>query len=120
MLLVLALVGLLGVAGLLLPLLPAGVIVQAGGVIIAAGALLGLPTGLWYHVKLRAALQRQNQLPARWWLRPVSLHDRVPSEQRTAVLRWFYAGGLGFIAMILGCLTVTVGVLLEAHRAGAI
>jgi hypothetical protein len=119
-LVVLALVGLLAAAGLVLPLVPAELIVQGGGLIIALGAVLGLPTGFWYHVKLRAALARHDELPARWWLRPVSLHEHLTSEDRPAVLRWFYVGGFGFLAIVLGSLAVAAGVLMEAHRAGAL
>jgi hypothetical protein len=111
---------LLGGAGLLAPLLPAQTVVVAGVACAAAGLLVGVPTGLWYHVKLHACLRGQGRLPARWWVRPVALHRRLTPEQRPAVLLWFYAGGAGFALSVLGCLLVVVGVLLEGFRAGVL
>ena len=117
---VLAVVALLAALGVLLPLLPAELIVDAGTAVIVVGAALGLPTGFWYHVRLRAALLQSDRLPARWWLRPVALHGRLSAEDRGRVMRWFYAGGLGFVAIVLGCVAIVAGVLLEARRVGAL
>ena len=114
-----ALVAALAVAGVLLPLVPAEAIVETGIALIAAGTLFGLPTGCWYHVRLWAVLAPLDALPAGWWIRPASLHPRIPSDQRSSVLRWFYVGGLGFFAIVLGCFAVAAGVLMEAHRSGA-
>ncbi len=119
-LLVLAAVALLAGVGLVAPLLPAALIVQAGAALAAAGALFGLPTGFWYHVRLRAVLLRRGALPGRWWIRPVALHGRIPDEERASVLLWFYLGGLGFVAIVLGCIAIAGGVLLEVHRSGAL
>ncbi len=115
---VFALVGVLAAAGFLLPLVSVELVITLGFGCIAAGLLLGVPTGLWYHVKLRAALLRCDALPARWWLRPVALHGNMAPQDRAGVLPWFYAGGLGFVGTVLGCVIVFMGVLLEAHRAG--
>lgn len=116
---VLAVVALLAGFGVLLPLVPAALVVQAGGALIALGAIFGLPTGFWYHVKLRSVLRATGSLPAHWWIRPVALHDEIPAAQRTQVLRWFYAGGAGFLAILLGSALLAGGVLLEAHRGGS-
>jgi hypothetical protein len=119
-LLVLLGVLLLGGAGLLAPLLAAQTVVAAGVVCAAAGLLVGVPTGLWYHLKLHACLRVQGPLPARWWVRPVALHRRLAPEQRPVVLLWFYAGGAGFALCVLGCGLVVAGVLLEGFRAGVL
>ena len=111
-------VALLCAAGLALPLLAAETVVVAGVVCALGGLLVGVPTGLWYHVKLRAALSARGQLPERWWLRPVALHPRLAAEERGVVLLWFYAGGAGFASSVVGCALVVAGVLLEGFRAG--
>lgn len=113
-------VALLAVAALAAPLVAAESVVAAGVLCAGAGLLVGVPTGLWYHVKLRACLRAQGPVPPRWWLRPVALHRRLAPEERPGVLLWFYAGGGGFALSILGCLLVVAGVLLEGFRAGVL
>lgn len=116
----LVLLVLAGLAALVLAaaLVSAQGIALAGAALAAAGLLLGVPTGVAYHVKLRAALGPRGELPARWWLRPAALHGRLRSDERPAVLLWFAVGGAGFVLTLLGCALATAGVLLEAHRAG--
>ena len=116
-LLVFAGVGLLAAAGLIAPLVPPEWIVLAGGACAAAGMAFGVPTGLWYHVRLRGFLAARDDLPARWWLRPVELHPRLEPQERPPVMRWFYAGGIGFLLTVLGCALVVLGVLLQVIAA---
>jgi hypothetical protein len=118
MLIVLLVVGLLAGLGLVAPLLPPEWLVQAGWSCTWVGLLLGVPTGFWYHVKLRSSLRRMGILRERWWLRPVAFHDQMGREDRPAVLFWFYLGGAGFFLTVLGCLLVGAGVVLQGFRAG--
>lgn len=111
---------LLNAVAVLAAFVSAELVVVGGVACAAAGMLLGLPTGFWYHVRLQACLRRRGELPERWWLRPVALHARLRSEEREQVLPWFYLGGAGFVAVMLGCALVLVGVLLEAFRAGVL
>jgi len=115
---VVAFVALLGGAGVVVPLVPAQWFVDAGTQAIALGMLFGVPTGLWYHVRLARSLGRAGRLPSRWWLQPVGLHDQIPPADRGGVLRCFYLGGIGFLLTALGCVGVVMGVLLEGWRAG--
>jgi hypothetical protein len=117
-LLVLLAVALLNAIALLAGTVSAELVVVAGVACATVGMALGLPTGFWYHVRLQACLRQRGELPARWWLRPVALHARLRSEERPRVLPWFYLGGAGFVAVMLGCAMIVVGVLLEAFRAG--
>ncbi len=111
-------VALLAAVSLVGPLLPATWLLAAGAACTGAGMLLGVPTGLWYHVRLRACLAPRGELPERWWLRPAALHGRLRPDERDGVLVWFYIGGAGFASCVLGCGLVLVGALVEAHRAG--
>jgi hypothetical protein len=119
-LLVLLGTALLAVLGLVGPLVPAQWLVAGGAACVALGLLVGVPTGLWYHVRLRACLASRAELPERWWLRPVALHGRLREDERSAVMRWFVAGGAGFGLTILGCAGVGLGVVVEAFRAGVL
>jgi hypothetical protein len=113
-------VGLLAAAGLLAPLVPPESVVLAGAACTAAGMAFGVPTGLWYHVRLRGFLAARGELPERWWLRPVDLHGYLRPGERPVVMRWFYAGGLGFLLTVLGCAVVVLGVLLQVLAARAV
>ena len=117
-LIVIGVATLLAVLGIAVPLLPAEWWIQAGYGCAALGLVLGIPTGFWYHVVLRRALAAQGDVPPRWWLRPVALHPRLGVAGRAAVLPWFYAGGLGFLVTVAGCGAITLGVLVQAARAG--
>lgn len=108
----------LGLAGLVLPLLPAAGLVTAGIFCASVGLLLGVPAGFWYHVKLHACLRRRGPLTPGWWLRPVALHEQLSAVDRPTVLLWFYLGGAGFMLSVLGCGLVIFGVFLEGFRAG--
>jgi hypothetical protein len=118
----LVMVGLAFLAGgsLVVQLVPAEWVVQASWACAGLGLLVGVPTGFWYHVKLRACLRRAGQLPERWWLRPVAHHERLTAEERPAVMFWFTVGGAGFGLTVLGCVGVAAGVLLQAWRAGVL
>ena len=111
-LLVVALVVLLAGGGLLLPQLPWSAVLQLGVLGVALGLGLGIPTSLVYHVKLARVLGARGELPSRWWLSPTRLHRRLRGAERRAVLRWFYAGGAGFVLTLAGCAAAFVGALL--------
>jgi hypothetical protein len=120
LLLVLAAVGLVSALGLVVPLIPPEWLVEAGFWVTAAGFALGLPASLVWHVKLRGRLLRSGHLPARWWLRPVSLQGSLAADERPAVVVWFYLGGAGFALVCGGCLLIAAGVLASAVRAGVL
>ena len=82
---------------------PVSWLLASAATLLAVGLLLGVPTGTWYHVALRRELLACGGLPARWWLRPNTWHDRLDAEQRGRVLPWFYAGGVGFLFTAGGC-----------------
>jgi hypothetical protein len=110
---VMLLVGALSALALLSPHIPVEPVLMAGTICTGFGLLLGVPTGFWYHVKLRAALLRSDRLPERWWIHPVSLHGDIPSAERAGVMLWFYIGGAGFVFTLLGCSAVFLAVLVS-------
>ena len=110
--LVVAVVVLLAGGGLLLPLLSSSAVLQLGVLGVAFGLALGIPTSLVYHVKLARVLAARGELPPRWWLSPTRLHTRLRGVERRGVLRWFYAGGAGFVLTLVGCAAAFVGALL--------
>ena len=87
-------------------------VLNAAILFLGVGFALGVPTGFWYHVALGRALRPRDQLPARWWLRPTALHGYLLPAERVGVLRWFYAGGIGFVLTAIGCI-VLAGVALR-------
>jgi len=117
-LLVLCAVALLAGFGLLAPLLPPEWLVAVGWDCAGLGLLVGVPAGLWYHVRLRACLLRAGRLPTRWWLHPSPLNDRLEPAEKPSVMRFFYLGAAAAALALLGCLLVGTGVVLAAFRAG--
>jgi hypothetical protein len=87
-------------------------IALAGVACVAAGALLGVPAGVYYHVKLHRVLAPRGILSERWWVSPVRYHRHLTRAERAQVLRWFYAGGTGFLLILLGAAVTFFGVLL--------
>src|SRR5579885_2592688 len=91
-------------------LLPWSFVFGAGLWLGAIGLVVGLPTGFWYHVALRRRLAARGGLPADWWWRPTAHHDRLDAADRRRVMPWFYAGAVGFVLTIAGCILAAVGV----------
>ncbi|HVP31832.1 MAG TPA: hypothetical protein VMW35_22010 [Myxococcota bacterium] len=108
-LLMLAVVAVLGAWALLGSTLPVATVLFGGIWLVVAGLALGVPTGAIYHVALWRSLGRAKLLPARWWLHPTSLHDRIPEPDRLHVLAWCYLGAAGFLLTLLGCAVVAIG-----------
>lgn len=88
-------------------------IALAGVLCALGGALLGLPTGLAYHLRLHALLAPRGLLPPRWWVSPVRYHRHLDVAERKEVMRWFYAGGVGFLLTMTGCAIMFFGLLLS-------
>jgi len=106
---VLGLLILLAAFAVLKTVLAVETVLLLGVGLVAGGLLLGVPTGTIYHLALHASLARAGTLPARWWLQPTALHDRIPEDERGFVLGWCYAGAAGFLVTLLGCAVVAVG-----------
>jgi len=98
-------------AALLVALVPWTALLWAGGLLVVLGMAIGVPAGLWYHVRLHIELARQRPLPRRWWLSPVQCHARLEAQALLRVQRSFYLGGAGFVVTTLGCGVAALGCL---------
>ncbi len=106
-------VGLLAVLGLVGPSLDPLTVLMSGAAITGFGLVAGVPTGFWYHVVLYRCLRPRGPLPPRWWVHPVGLHAELRPDERSVVMRWFVAGGIGFVFVVIGCVVVIAGVALQ-------
>jgi hypothetical protein len=110
-LVVFGLVGLLVLFGTMALLLPLEILVLAGVVCIAAGFMLGVPAGTYYHVKLYRALAAHGGVPRGFFWHPTRYHASVPPNEWRNIVPWFAAGAIGFVLILVGCAIVMLGML---------
>ena len=84
-------------------------LIFAGLGFAALGFGYGIPTAIVYHWRLYRSLLACGRLPARWWLQPTALHDRIPSADRAGVFLWGALGGSGFLFILLGIVLTSLG-----------
>jgi len=84
--------------------------------VTVAGFTFGVPTGCLYHLRLYQALHPRGELPRGWFWRPLRFNSLLRSEERSAVMRWCYIGGLGFLVICLGLLLMGAGVSMALLR----
>jgi len=78
--------------------------------LVAAGFLVGVPTGFIYHVRLYRVLAPRGELPPRWYWKPLRFNVCLRREERPGVMVWCYVGGLGFLVICVGLLMMGAGV----------
>jgi hypothetical protein len=100
--------GLIGAAALI-TLTPWWWLFGAGLISMALGLLVGVPAGVWYHVRLYRLLRPTGRLSRTWWLRPTGLHDALDAAQQKRIRVPFYLGALGFVIAIVGCVLFAIG-----------
>ena len=111
-LIVVLLLALLTAAGWAALLLHWELIAITGAACTAVGLLVGVPAGVYYHVMLHRCLGPRALLPPRWWWSPVRYHRHLTDHERGRVMPWFYAGGAGFVLILVGAALTLFGVLL--------
>ena len=96
--------------------IPVTAAIPMGLVMIGVSLAIGLPASAIYHVQLGRALAL-GPLPKnwRWWLDPTRFHADVPEHARDRVMRWFYAGVVGFTGAVLGCVLIGAALLRLPH-----
>jgi hypothetical protein len=87
---------------ILAAVVPAGALLWLGVIVGSLGALVGLPAGVVYHIKLWRSLQAAAQATDGFWLRPHRLHDRLADAQLRPIEAWFAIGVVGFVLTVLG------------------
>lgn len=73
-----------------------------GMLLVAAGMVVGVPTGFVYHVLLYRLLMRKKKLVRGWIWKPFDLHVHLDRGEKIHVMPWAYIGALGFFAIVLG------------------
>ena len=101
-------IGVLGGMGML-ALVSVPALVTVGGAILLVGVLVGVPTGIMYHVRLYQILHPRGQLDKRWLWHPLALHDCLEERERRRVLPWCYVGAAGFFIIVAGIVVAGVG-----------
>ena len=97
-------------------LVPLPIIAGAALSLMAIGLLVGVPSGLYYHVLLRRALLRRGALPRGWYWNPQQHHEDVAPGVVRTLMPWFVVGALGFGLIVLG-FVLSVAALLLWFRA---
>lgn len=111
LLLVLAILAGLGGIALVTVVITPQLMIETGLWLLAGGLLVGIPTGLWYHVALYRALARRIALPPRWWRSPVELHGHLTPQDFRHIRPWFVAGAIGFVLCCVGGAGAIIGLL---------
>lgn len=87
---------------ILAALIPAMTLLWLGAVIGAIGAVVGVPAGVVYHLRLWRALEAEQLGTDGFWLRPHHLHDKLSDERLRPIEAWFTVGVVGFVATLIG------------------
>ncbi|MDP1769914.1 MAG: hypothetical protein Q8L74_14070 [Nitrospirota bacterium] len=87
------------------------IMIELGLWVLAVGLLIGIPTGLWYHVTLYRQLAPRVTLPPRWWRDPVAWHAQLSPSDFRPVRPWFLLGAAGFVLCCLGGAAAIIGLL---------
>ncbi|TAJ10337.1 MAG: hypothetical protein EPO61_02565 [Nitrospirae bacterium] len=103
----------IGLLGLATTLLTPQLMTTVGLWTLLFGLVVGIPTGLWYHVVLYRFLSKKIVLPSRWWWAPVDLHPHLAQEELARIKPWFVTGGVGFLLSLAGGLAAMAGLLLN-------
>jgi len=116
LLLAAAIVLALVVIGLLTVAITPGLMIEFGLWVLAGGLILGVPTGLWYHLVLYRTLSGRGHLKPGWWRRPVELHPLLTPQEYNHVRPWFVAGAVGFVLCCVGGVAAIIGLLVIRYR----
>ncbi len=76
------------------------------------GLVMGVPTGVWYHVVLYRCVSPRVPLPRKWWLSPAGLHPHLTAAEQRRIEPWYRIGGVGFVLCLVGGIAAIAGVLL--------
>lgn len=81
-----------------------------GVAMVGAGLSAGVVAGISYHLALYHVLAPTGILGPRWWWRPTSYNDLLPSENRRKVMSRFYAGVISMVVVLVGCALILAAI----------
>lgn len=93
-----------------LSLLSVEVLIAVAAWLAGIGMLLGVPTGIVYHIRLYQELKPEGDDRRQFLWHPIKLHERLDDEQLGRVLPWCIAGAAGFVIVVLSILAGCVAV----------
>ena len=99
---------LLGTLAFLVASLAPLTLVWLAAAVVGVGCLIGVPTGIAYHLVLRRELLRLGPLPPGWLWSPTKHHDRLDSAGIRRVRPWLWSGGASFLVIMLGLALMTL------------
>ncbi|NVB42236.1 hypothetical protein G6O69_30715 [Pseudenhygromyxa sp. WMMC2535] len=102
--------GLIIVALLLAAWLPPTWILWLGVGLGALGAIVGVPAGIVYHLRLWRALRAVGHPTAGMWIRPHALHEHLDEGTREGIRVIFALGAAGFVVTLIGAAGVVTAV----------
>lgn len=79
--------------------------------LVLVGLAFSTPCAVMYHLRLYQALHPRGALDRRWLWNPTGQHGRLTGEERRRVMPWFYAGAVGWVVAVAGCLFAGASVL---------
>lgn len=100
-----------GMVGLLASAFSYGLLTVIGLTTLFVGLVLGVPTGLWYHVVLYRFVSSRVPVPNTWWLSPSNLHRHLTEAEQRRIRPWYRIGGVGFVLCVSGGLVAIAGLL---------
>jgi len=111
--LVLSAIGAIGLGGSLPGMTAPSLAILFGIGLLAAGLVIGVPAGVWYHVILYRSVAPKVDVPRAWWLSPLALHGHLSDAERQGIARWYRIGGIGFALSVVGGLAAIGGLLVR-------
>jgi hypothetical protein len=111
--------GVLGLAGLALLALTVPPLTLAYLCLgmLAAGFMLGVPAGFYYHLLLRRELLRLGELPRDWYIRPFRYHELLEDDALARLRPWWSLGGFGFLLIVIALALSTIVLVTQGSRA---
>ncbi len=84
--------------------------------LVIIGFVVGVPTGLIYHVQLYRMLKPRDEIPRGWVWRPIKLNAKLTTRERFFVLPWCYLGAIGFFVIIVGFVLIVASMILAQSQ----
>ena len=101
-----------GLAGVSAAAVTPHLITAIGLSALCLGLVMGVPTGVWYHVVLYRYVSPKVPLPRKWWLSPAGLHRHLTAAEQRRIEPWYRIGGVGCVLCLVGGIAAIAGLLI--------